>query len=109
VIIYRETTDWGDIKCPNHIYVLDDKKENLLAYIKAGTNEHKVFSKPIRFDMRHRTFKELKRTKPADNLIKVEGSKGAVYLVDPETKTCSCPGYKFRGDCKHVAEIQQAA
>ena len=57
---YRETTDWGDTKCPNHIYVLDDKKENLLAYIKAGTNEHKVFSKPIRFDMRHRTFVAIK-------------------------------------------------
>jgi len=61
--ILRETTDWGDANCPNHIYVLDDKKENLLAYIKAGTNEHKVFSKPIRFDMRHRKFVVIKPQK----------------------------------------------
>jgi hypothetical protein len=60
VIFLRETTDWGNQKCPNHVYVLDDKKDKLLAYIKAGTNEHKVFSKPIKFDMRYRTFQRLK-------------------------------------------------
>lgn len=58
--ILQETTDWGDVRCSNHIYYLDDKKEKMIAYIKAGSNEPKVFSKPIRFDMRHRTFKELK-------------------------------------------------
>ena len=58
--ILQETTNWGDNKCPNHIYYLDDKKERMIAYIKAGSNEPKVFSKPIRFDMRGRTFKELK-------------------------------------------------
>ena len=55
----RETTDWGD-QCPNHIYVLDDKQEFLIAYIMAGTNEHKAFSKPIRFDKRGRTFDVVK-------------------------------------------------
>ena len=54
----RETTDW---EFPNHIYVLDDKKENMIAFINCQTNEHKVFKKPIRFDMRHRTFKEIKQ------------------------------------------------
>ena len=109
MIFLQETTDWGNHNTPNHIYVLDDKKEKMLAYIRMPITEPKVFTTPIRFDMRHRTFKELKRTKPADNLIKVEGSKGAVYFVDPEAKTCSCPGYKFRGDCKHVADLQQTA
>ena len=57
----QETTDWGSEGAPNHIYVLDDKKEYMLAYIQAGSNQHKVFSKPIRFSMKGRTFKEIKR------------------------------------------------
>ncbi len=60
MVILQETTDWGEHRTPNHIYYLDDKKENLIAYIKAGSNEPMVFSKPIRFDRRGRTFKELK-------------------------------------------------
>jgi len=63
MIFLRETTDWGKENVPNHIYVLDDKKENMLAYIKADTNEHKVFSKPIRFDRRNRTFVVIKQHK----------------------------------------------
>lgn len=57
--ILQETTVWeGSV--PNHIYYLDDKKERLLAYIKAGNNEPVVLRTPLKFDMRHRTFKELK-------------------------------------------------
>lgn len=35
---------------------------------------------------------------------KVEGSKGAVYeLTKTNGKwTCTCPGFEFRKDCKHV-------
>jgi hypothetical protein len=104
MIFLQETTDW---EFTNHIYVLDDKKENMLAYIRMPITEPKVFSKPIRFDMRHRTFKELKRIKQDKTLIKVEGSKGAVYYLDPEAGSCTCPGYKFRGACRHVADLQQ--
>ena len=60
MVILQETTDWGQHTASNHIYYLTDNKERLLAYIKAGTNEPMVFSKPIRFDRRGRTFKELK-------------------------------------------------
>ena len=59
MIFLQETTDWGD-QFPNHIYVLDDKKEKMIAFINCQTNEHKVFKKPIRFDMRHRTFVAIK-------------------------------------------------
>jgi hypothetical protein len=37
-----------------------DNKEKMIAFINSTTNEHKVFKKPIRFDMRHRTFVALK-------------------------------------------------
>ena len=62
MIFLQETTDWGD-QFPNHIYVLDDKKEKMLAYIRMPITEPKVFSKPIRFDMRGRTFVTLKQQK----------------------------------------------
>jgi len=109
MIFMRETTDWGNHNAPNHIYVLDDKKENLLAYIRQGTNEHKIFSSPIRFDTRGRKFTVIKRTEPKANLRKITGSRGEIYHVDTADHTCTCPGFKFRGNCKHVAELQQAA
>jgi len=45
--------------------------------------------------------------KPA-NVIEVKGSKGETYTVDPEAQTCTCPGYTFRGTCKHVKELELA-
>jgi hypothetical protein len=60
MVILQETTDWGEYRTPNHIYYLTDSKDKMLAYIKAGSNEPTVFSKPIRFDRRGRTFKEIK-------------------------------------------------
>ena len=104
--ILQEVTEWD---FPNHIYYLDDKKENMIAFINCNTNEHKVFKKPIRFDMRYRKFKELpspKTSKPAGRAVL--GSKGETYYVDDEEGTCTCSGFKYRGTCKHVAELQQA-
>jgi hypothetical protein len=57
--ILQETTVW-DTAVPNHIYYVTDSKDKMLAYIKASNNEPVVLSKPIKFDTRHRTFKELK-------------------------------------------------
>lgn len=57
--ILQETTKW-DSAVPNHIYYVTDNKERLLAYIKTGSNEPVVLSKPMKFSTRYRTFKELK-------------------------------------------------
>jgi hypothetical protein len=59
----QETTDWGDEKVPNHIYCLDDKKEFMLAYIRMPIVEPKVFTTPIRFSMKGRTFVAVKQQK----------------------------------------------
>ena len=103
----RETTEW-DEPTPNHLYLMEGEK--CFAYVQAGTNEHKVFSKPIQFDLRGRKFQFVRefRVQKDPNVVKVQGSKGETYEVNKEEGTCTCPGYRFRGQCRHVADLQQA-
>ena len=37
----------------------------------------------------------------------VSGSKGSSYSVtiDGNQRTCTCPGYGFRKDCKHIRQV----
>ena len=36
----------------------------------------------------------------------VQGSKGAEYRVTlGANSSCTCPGFTFRGDCKHIKEL----
>lgn len=48
-------------------------------------------------------------SQPASDRIEktVEGSKGNVYTVIKEDGriTCTCPGFTFRGQCKHMAVV----
>ena len=99
----RETTG-GEF--PPHIYLLDGN--NLVSYIKSGETEPFYFKKPIKgFDKRGRKFVTVTpspfKVKAQSNLIKIKGSKGNEYTIDPEAKTCTCPGFQFRGACKHLA------
>jgi hypothetical protein len=58
--VFQETTkDWVG-KVTNHIYYLTDDKSKMVAFYNVDTGLVKKFIKPIRFDMRYRTFKELK-------------------------------------------------
>ena len=97
----RETTEWAE-PTPNHLYLMDGDKA--LAYVRAGTNEHKVFSKPMVLDLRGRKFAEVRRfdLPVKSNTKEVKGSKGETYTVDLDEHTCTCPGFKFRGTCKHI-------
>jgi hypothetical protein len=106
-----ETTVWAG-NAPNHTYLLDGN--TLVAYIRAGTTEPYYFKAPIKgFDKRARKF-ELVTPNPFDvpawasHLVTVTGSKGQVYTVDTDSGTCTCPGYTFRGACKHVKELELA-
>jgi hypothetical protein len=91
-----------------HVYLLDGTA--LVAYIKTGEAEPFYFKNPIKgFDKRGRKFEraDTKLFKVAKNdsiTIQVHGSKGQVYYVDPDAKTCTCSGFQFRGACKHLAE-----
>jgi hypothetical protein len=100
-----ETTDWGTPTATNNTYLLDGS--NLVAYIRSGTKTPHYFKNPIKgFDKRGRTFVVVKpnpfKVKIQTNTITVQGSKGQTYYVDLEAKTCTCAGFQFRGNCKHL-------
>ena len=91
---------------PAHTYLLDGN--NLVSYIKKGETEPFYFKNPIKgFDKRGRKFESVTpnpfRVKTQSNLIKVKGSKGNEYTIDTDAQTCNCPGFTFRGSCKHLA------
>lgn len=60
MIYLLETTNWPD-NTPNHIYIFDNKKASkCMGYIKDGTLNIEFFKKPMPFDKKKRTFKEIK-------------------------------------------------
>lgn len=107
----QETTDWP---YANHIYLLDGDK--LVAYIRHGTTEPFYFKSPIKgFSKSRRKFQpvaldlfDTSRQQANDMIREVLGSKGDTYFVNLDDLTCTCPGYTFRGTCKHVKELETA-
>jgi hypothetical protein len=108
----RETTVWTGALQPNHEYLLDG--DRVLAYRKWGQGEVIKLSGKLKIDRRGRKFEKLDPNpfvdidaKKEPVVVEVKGSKGNSYFVNVEEQTCTCPGFTFRGSCKHVAEIQQ--
>ena len=107
---FRETTAWA---VPNHVYLLSTDKSKMYGYIKRNTEDAITFKKPYRFDARGRSFIEVKELGEIDlDEVKTEtwkftGSKGNEYVVQKidNMLKCNCPGFTYRGDCKHVKEI----
>ena len=99
------TSDW--LAVYNHTYLFDGEKA--VAYIKGGTTTPIYFNKGLKINRARRKFIELKvnpfNKKIASNLITIKGSKGNVYHVDPDLKTCTCTGFQFHGKCKHLKEV----
>jgi len=118
---FRETTDWGSNNVQNHTYYLTDDKRKMVGYIKAGTKKLVKFSKPMNFDPKGRKFTVLplkaesdtvyfpatQETKPAGQVVEVEGSGGKKYYVSKigNRITCTCPGFTFRHKCKHTEQV----
>lgn len=108
----KETTVWDGTVQANHTYLLDGTK--MVAYIPFSKGKPFYFKNPITIDKRGRKFEKLKKNpfkevKQDPSLIEVKGSKGNSYWVDPEAKTCTCPGYTFRGACKHITDLLETA
>ena len=110
--VFKEVTeDWDvDYRLPNHTYLMNGDvvvaykpwHEDPIQHLKSGK---------VKLDRRYRKFKELpfvaadwemEEEKAPSNIVIVEGSKGNTYEVDVEAETCSCPGFTFRGKCKHI-------
>ena len=112
---FLETTVW-DTATPNHVYFLDDSKSKMFAYVKFGEGGPFKFKKPIRIDVRGRKFREvpntwgfsLKEEESQGRTWTVKGSKGDEYKITELDGhlNCTCSGFKFRGDCRHVKSIQ---
>jgi hypothetical protein len=94
---------------PNHDYWLDG--DRVLAYRKWGQGDVIPLSGKIKIDRRGRKFVKLdpnpfaalqhsQREEPV--VVEVKGSKGNSYWVNVQDKTCTCPGFTFRGACKHL-------
>lgn len=118
---FLETTEWNDSAVqPNHVYWMDDAKGKMYAYARWGNpNDTQTFKKPISIDARSRKFVEVRHdiygwTDPEEVAVNptwtVAGSKGSKYVVelDGTSYTCTCPGFKFRGACRHIEEVQNA-
>jgi hypothetical protein len=108
----REITVWSgvDYRQPNHDYLLDG--DRVVAYRPWGTGEIIQCSGKLKIDRRGRKFEKLvpnpfEVTKPKDPVVlEVPGSKGNIYFVNTEDNTCTCPGFTFRGSCKHTKELE---
>jgi hypothetical protein len=114
---YKEITVWDDGNTAiNHTYLLNG--DQMIAYIRVGTTVPFYFKNPIRISKSGRKF-ELVEPNPfaflpqvvvaqttSDNIVEIDGSKGAKYILDKSEKTCTCPGFTYRGTCKHVKELE---
>ena len=94
--ILQEVTDWGDQAIANGIYHVNGAGQ-LVQY------NDKVFNSPMKqFSKSRRKFTKIGEREEAlaPGVETVQGSNGKVYTIDDGK--CSCPGYTFRGKCKHV-------
>ena len=111
---FAETTDYKD-KVPNGIYLLDDAKTKMYAF-RPASGEIKTFRNPIRIDLRGRKFvinpvqfeTRLQEEEPEGRFWVVKGSKGDEYKITElnGNLACTCSGFRFRGQCRHVENIR---
>lgn len=107
----REVTVWKESYQPNHDYLLDG--DRVVAYRPWGTGPIQTLSGKLKIDRRGRKFVKLdpnpfagfEQPEKEPMVVEVKGSKGQVYRVNVEERTCTCPGFTFRGDCKHIKEL----
>ena len=117
---FQETTKWDDEKIRNHVYLLNNSKTKMIAFVSAGSTAAFTFKSPIGISTRGRTFRAVPNTfgynmtsepeaveAPAAESWTVAGSKGNTYTVqrDRNRLICSCTGFVFRNKCKHVEQI----
>lgn len=107
----REVTVWTGVayRQPNHDYLLEGNR--IVAYRPWGTGPIHYLKSGLKIDRRGRKFVKLdpnifdEHDSKDPMVVEVQGSKGNSYFVNIEERTCTCPGFGFRGRCKHVQEL----
>jgi len=97
--ILQEITDWGDYSVANGVYHVDSAG-------RLVQHNDTVFKVPLKgFSKARRKFKKIgeRPEEFSKDVIVVQGSGGKTYTI--EDGKCSCPGFTFRGNCKHVNSI----
>lgn len=116
--VLKEITDWDT---PNHVYFTNNSRDKIYAYVKASTNQLEVLKVPMKFKTGGRKFREVPNQwgylRDEDITVVgkswvVTGSRGDSYTVTEDAtgqRTCTCSGFKFRGQCKHATKLQTKA
>jgi hypothetical protein len=105
---YREIDTYKDFDLPDSILYI---KGDLLYATKPQGQPIRILTTPLKIDRRGRKFEELRGVEMPDlnsqvEVKEVKGSKGNTYYITmTDDPTCSCPGYTFRGNCKHIKEL----
>jgi hypothetical protein len=97
--ILQEITDWGKYNVTNGVYHVNSAGQLV-------QHNDKVFKNPIKqFSKARRKFTKIgeRPEELAPDVKVVKGSNGKTYTI--EDGKCSCPGYTFRGNCKHLKEF----
>lgn len=112
--ILQETTEWR-VPTPNHVYFVNDSRDRMFGYVPQSTQIPVRFSKPLQFATRGRRFQavpnqwefEAPAAAASNAAWTVTGSRGDQYQVEQTVTgmSCTCPGFRFREQCRHVAEI----
>ena len=112
---WAEVTEWPDAT-RNGIYLLNDSKSKMYAFRSAVSKQITVFRKPITIDTRGRRFQlnatqfrvSVEAEPQAGRTWQVQGSRGDEYTVTEHLGQwqCSCSGFKFRGQCRHITQLR---
>ena len=110
---FQEITAWdSDFAVPNHVYFLSDGRDKMYGYVRESDGVVQTMRTPYRFHVRGRKFREVENVwnfelteDVPEGFVKIViGSKGERYTITEgnNVRQCSCPGFKFRGKCRHT-------
>ena len=94
--ILQEVTDWGENPVANGVYHVNGAGHLV-------QHNDTVFKNPLKgFSKARRKFVKIgeRPEEIAADVKVVKGSNGKEYYV--QDGKCTCPGFKFRGNCKHI-------
>lgn len=112
---FRETTQWCN-DTHNGVYLLNDSKSKIYAHSPHSVGQIKYFTTPLPMHTRGRKFEPHSEQWPITvpdeptpgQVWSVPGSGNNTYQVslDSNRWACTCAGFRFRSQCRHVEQIR---